>query len=307
MTVAALLQAASALAVATAVLLAWTGVAKLAASGEDLLTGLRAVLGRPALARGVVRGAGVAEVAVAAALLAVPAPVGGVASAVLGLAFVGYLARLRHVAPGASCGCAGGGTAPVTWRSFARAGLVAASGVVVAAGTPWWRSAFDRPGILVLGLTVGLAAYVATSPEADRRWLLPLRRLRVRLLGHPLRSPGTETRGDAPVPVAASVDLLEASLAWQSAAHLVRSSLREHWLTGGGDAGDGTWRVLRYAGRHETAGESRPVSVLFAVDALASTCAPRGTAVRVTVVDDETERVLDDALRVPAVRPLSVA
>ncbi|MQA77498.1 MAG: hypothetical protein GEV10_03290 [Streptosporangiales bacterium] len=298
---AALLPAASALAVATAALLTWTGVVKLLAPGEGALTGLRAVLGRPALTRGVVRAAGVAELAVAAALLAAPAPVAGIASAVLGLAFLGYLARLRHVAPGASCGCTGA-AAPVTWRSFARAGLVAASGVLVAvAGTPWWRAALDRPGVVALALTAVLAAYVATSPEADGRWLLPLRRLRVRILGHPLREAGSGSSGSGPVPVAASVDLLESSLAWQSAAHLVRSSLREHWVVD-------DWRVLRYAGRHETAGESRPVSVLFAVDARASTCAPHGTAVRVTVVDDETERVLgEEPLRVPRIRPLPVA
>lgn len=292
------LLAVSALTVATAVVLTWTGVVKLATSGEDALGGLRAVLGRPAITRAAVRGAGMVELVVAAALLVAPAPVGGTASAVLGLVFLGYLARLRRVAPGASCGCAGA-AAPVGRRSFARAGLVAVSGaLVVVTGAPWWQAALDRPVVVSVALAVALAGYVATSPEADRRWLLPLRRLRVRLLGHPLRAVGAAGTGS--VPVAASIDLLESSLAWQSAAHLVRSSLQEHWI-----AED--WRVLRYTGRHETAEEARPVSVLFAVDAQASTCAPRGTAVRVTVVDDETGSVLDDALRVPRIRPLPVA
>jgi hypothetical protein len=80
--------------------------------------------------------------------------------------------------------------------------------------------------------------------------------------------------------VAASVELLEQSLAWQTAAHLVRSALLEQWDIDG-------WRFLRFAG---VAG-GRPVTVVFALaaDAALGTAEP---AVRVTVVDPDRQEVL---------------
>lgn len=287
--------ACAAAALATAALLAWTGITKalLAPPGEAVRAGLTAVVGGPGRAGVVLRLTGVAEFVVAAALLAAPPPVGGVLAGLLGLGFVGYLVRVRQVAPTSSCGCSGSKPTPVTWRSFARAGGVVAAGVLAAvAGTPWWHAAGSAPTPFVVAFLVAGAAYVAGSAEWDGLWLLPLRRLRVRLFGHPLAAP------EGPVPVAATVELLEASVAWRTTGHIVRSSLVEHWPADG-------FRILRYAGWYEPGTGPRPVSVLFALDAEATRADPRGAVVRVSVVDDESGKVLPDPqLLVPAGTPV---
>lgn len=281
-----------ALAVATAALLGWTGTAKLL--GRTSVDGLAALLGSSRRARPVMRMVGVAELGVAVLLVVVPR-FGGVAATALGVGFLGYLVAAGRVAPGSSCGCAGS-SSPVTWRTYARASAVTCSGAVIGwLGGPLLPVVAASPYVSGGLLLLASLGYAVLSPELDRGWLRPLRRLRVRLFGHPLALSG------GPVPVAASVELLETSLAWQSTAHLVRSSLLEHW------AADG-WRVLRYAGRHDTETGARPVTILFAVDVRATTSVPRGTAVRVTVVDDETGDVLPEPpLRVPRIRPLPVA
>ena len=83
------------------------------------------------------------------------------------------------------------------------------------------------------------------------------------------------------MPVAASVELLEQSLAWQAAAPIVRSALLEHWDTDG-------WRFLRFAG----VTDDRPVTVVFALAADATAAGPAEPAVRVTVVDADRQEVL---------------
>ncbi|MGO4424849.1 hypothetical protein AB4Z54_40715, partial [Streptomyces sp. MCAF7] len=83
------------------------------------------------------------------------------------------------------------------------------------------------------------------------------------------------------VPVAATVELLERSLAWRAAAPVVRSALLDHW-------DDGGWRVLQYSGVHGGGPGARPVFVLFAVDAAASLDTVAEPAVRVGVVDADT-------------------
>jgi hypothetical protein len=188
------------------------------------------------------------------------------------------------VAPDSSCGCTGNRYAPVTVRSFGRAGLVVAGGLAAAsADRPWWTVAVDRP--VATGLVLAAAPLVigALSSDLDEVWLLPLRRARLRLLGHPHDAAPAGSAG-GPVPVAASVELLEQSRAWHAAAPIVRSALLEDWELDG-------WRFLRYAG---VAG-SRPVTVVFAVaaDATVDTAAP---AVRVTVVDADRQEVLPAAV-----------
>src|SRR3569833_2630262 len=70
---------------------------------------------------------GVLELALAAVLLLPPAYAAETAAAaVLGLGFLGYLTYARVAAPDSSCGCLSRRRTPVTWRSFARAGLPAA-------------------------------------------------------------------------------------------------------------------------------------------------------------------------------------
>ena len=259
-------------------LLGWAGLTKLTDRTEpEPGSALLRLLPDGRLVALALRTLGGVEVGLAAVLLVRPLwTVGGWAAAALGAAFVGYLGWARAVAPDSSCGCTSARSAPVTARSFARAGLVAAGGVAATtADRPWWTVLADRP--LAAGALIAAAALVvaALSGDLDERWLLPLRRARLRVLGHPLPAPS-----GGPVPVAASVELLEQSLAWAAAAPIVRSALLEHWDTDG-------WRFLRFAGM----ADSRPVTVVFALaaDAAADSPAP---AVRVTVVDADRQEVL---------------
>jgi hypothetical protein len=264
------------------VLLGWTGLAKLTSrtlertASESALMRLLHDVGRVSLA---LRTLGAFEIVLAIALLATPGwPVPGVAAAALGAGFLGYLGYARVTAPDSSCGCGGSTETPITWRAFARAGLVVAGGLLTAVATnSWWAAVADRP-LAATGIGVaGMLVIAMLSTDLDHLWLLPLRKARLRLLGHPLDG----TAG--PVPVAATVELLERSLAWGAAAPIVRSALIEHWDHGG-------WRLLRYAG----ACGSRPVSVVFAVDVDATMDNSPAPAIRVTVVDELTQEVIPE-------------
>ncbi|WP_049565078.1 MauE/DoxX family redox-associated membrane protein [Streptomyces sp. SBT349] len=265
-------------------LLLWTGGAKVTSRTLLAQAGLTAL---PRLVRGphraalVLRLTGVAEVALAAGLLALPrATVPAAGTAALGVGFLGYLAAAKAVAPESSCGCTANDTQPVTWRSFARAGAVAAGGAAaLAAGDPWWSAAGDSPAAATALLAAGALLLAALSAGPERRVRVVLRRLRLRLFGNPLGGDAGET------PVAASVELLERSLAWETAAPLIRSGLIEHWDEDG-------WRILHYTGARRTGELDRTVSVLFAMDAGAHRDRPAGQAIRVSVVDRETAEVL---------------
>jgi hypothetical protein len=264
------------------VLLGWTGLAKLTSrtllrtASESALMRLLHDVNRVSLA---LRALGAVEVALAVALLATPGwPAPGVATAALGVGFLGYLGYARVTAPDSSCGCGGGAETPITWRAFARAGLVVAGGLLAAVATDlWWTAVADRPLAATGMFAAGMAVIAMLSTDLDHLWLLPLRKARLRLLGHPLDG----TAG--PVPVAATVELLERSLAWGAAAPVVRSALIEHWDHEG-------WRLLRYAG---VCG-SHPVSVVFAVDVRATIDNSPAPAVRVTVVDELTQEVIPE-------------
>ncbi|ASQ98772.1 MauE/DoxX family redox-associated membrane protein [Streptomyces sp. 11-1-2] len=232
--------------------------------------------GRAAL---VLRALGAVELLLAAALLAPPAtPLPGAAAALLGAGFLGYLGYAHAAAPGSSCGCTARQDAPLTWRAFVRAAAVLAGGVAAAlAQQPWWTAAARRPAAALWLVLAAAAALTALSADPDRRWRMPLRRLRLRIAGHPLAATGAP----AAVPVAATVELLERSRAWQSASRVVRSALLDHW-------DDGGWRILQFAGVHGGGTAARPVLVLFAVDAAASLDTVREPAVRVSVIDADS-------------------
>lgn len=165
-------------------------------------------------------------------------------------------------------------------------------GVAAAAGhTPWWSRMTDRPSASASCVLAAAALLFALSADLDRFWLLPLRKLRVRVFGHPL-PPGSGQR----VPAAASVQLLERSLAWQAAAPIVRSALLDSW-------DDDGWRVLRFTGVHQDVRGARPVTVLFALDRDATLDTTPNPAVRVSVIDDRTEEVVPiDLLRAVGLR-----
>ncbi|MFE9172596.1 MauE/DoxX family redox-associated membrane protein [Streptomyces kebangsaanensis] len=263
-------------------LLGWTGSVKL--FDRDTVrraprTALARMLRSSERAALVLRGVGAVELLLAAGLTAVPAnPLPGTATAVLGAGFLGYLGYGRALAPESSCGCSASEDTPITWRAFARAAVVLAGGATaaVAHGT-WWSTITGRPGGSLVFLAVAAAVLVALSADLDRWWLLPLRRLRLRVFGHPLL--GGEA-GDH-VPVAASVELLERSLAWQTASPVVRSGLLDHWEEDG-------WRFLLYSGVYGTGERARPVSVVFALDAAVGRDTPGDPVVRVGLVDADT-------------------
>ncbi|MER6145841.1 MauE/DoxX family redox-associated membrane protein, partial [Streptomyces sparsogenes] len=137
----------------TAGLLGWTGAAKLLprrATRPAPPAALARLVGDAGRAAVALRLLGACELLLAAGLLALPrAAAPGVAAAVLGVAFTGYLAYARRAAPGSACGCTGGGAGPVTWRAFARAAALAAGGAAAAlaatAGEPWWAAVRRRP------------------------------------------------------------------------------------------------------------------------------------------------------------------
>ncbi|WP_246458660.1 MauE/DoxX family redox-associated membrane protein [Streptomyces himalayensis] len=302
-------------------LLGWTGAVKLFGRGtvrQAPKTALARMLRSSERTVLVLRTVGAAELVAAVGLLALPASEGstaaaapGVAAAALGAGFLGYLARARATAPESSCGCSAGDDAPITWRTFARAAAVLAGGTVSAAcalgaagmpggstGTdgaaqPWWTVIQEQPFVSLGFLLLSSAVLVGLSADLDRWWRLPLRRFRLRLFGHPFNS--AAARGSA-VPVAATVELLERSLAWQAASPVVRSGLVDHWDEDG-------WRILQFTGVYEEGGAARPVAVLFALDATVSTDTTAEPAVRIAIVDADTGETVAAELLSPAVRP----
>ena len=282
-------------------LLAATGAGKLFGRRTAQLaanTVLVRVLGDGRRAALALRGVGAAELAVAAALLAAPDAVApGITTAVLGAGFTAYLGYAKATAPESSCGCSARDEGPIGARAFTRAGLVVLGGLVSAtADRAWWSQLPRHPVASAALLLVAAAAVLGLSADLDRLWLLPLRKLRLRVFGSPLAGPGERA------PVAASVELLEHSLAWLAAAPLVRSALLDHW-------DDEGWRILRFAGVHEDARGAHPVSVLFALDLTSTIDTTPSPAVRVSVIDDRTEELVPlDLMRdLPLRTPLPLA
>ncbi|TDC75374.1 MauE/DoxX family redox-associated membrane protein [Streptomyces hainanensis] len=268
--------------------LAATGAAKLFAGrrlpARAAGTALPRLVGGPRRAAGVLRATGAAELALACWLLAGPGrAAAGVATALLGVGFLGYLTVARVAAPGSSCGCAANDRAPISWRAFVRAGAVTLAGAGAAlATTPWWTAVAHHR------VAAGAALALGVAPLCRRPAGRALGRLRGRLFGSP---PAAPARAGGPVPFAASVELLERSRAWETAAPLIRSGLLDHWEEDG-------WRILHYAGARPDPdrGGERPVSVVFALDATADLDRPLGQAIRIGVVDRETDRVLTGEL-----------
>jgi hypothetical protein len=217
------------------------------------------------------RAVGTVELVVGGLLVLPPAhPAEGVAAVVLGVGMLGYLGYAKVAAPTSSCGCLGEKHAPVRWRSFARAGLLAGLSVLAVLDVNWWvKSLADSPLATVVVLVAEFAAVVALSPELDRRWLIPLRRLRLRY-NHPLAG-GADT-----VPVEATVQQLRQSHAYCSVTGLLRSDLLDTW-------DEGEWRILTYSAR----GETGPATAVFAVPRLRYD----PDLVRVVLVADEREPV----------------
>ncbi|SHN15844.1 MauE/DoxX family redox-associated membrane protein [Actinacidiphila paucisporea] len=285
-----------------AALLATTGAAKLFGRQTARLaanTVLVRVFNDGRRATLALRVLGGVELSLGAALLASPvALLPGAGTALLGVGFTGYLAYAKATAPESSCGCSARAEGPIGARSFTRAGLVVAGGLAAAGGdAAWWSEVSRRPGGSALVLAAAAAMLLGLTADLDRVWLVPLRKARIRVFGHPL-PPASGER----VPVAATVQLLENSLAWQTAMPVVRSALLDHW-------DDEGWRVLRYAGSYRDARGTHPVSVLFALDVTLTVDTAPNPAVRVSLIDEETEEVVPSSVLapVPVRTPLPLA
>jgi hypothetical protein len=191
------------------------------------------------------RAVGAVELVIGALLLLPPVVVVEAYLAVaLGVGMLGYLGYAKLKAPDSSCGCLGDKQTPVRGRGFLRAGVMVASAVLAAFGSSWWPVS---PLATVAVVLVGAPLIVALSPELDHRWLLPLRRWRVRL-SHPLANRSTA------IPVESSVQQLHKSEAFRSVGDRLRSDLLDTWE-------EGEWRILTYAARTD---EGRMTAV-FAV------------------------------------------
>ncbi|WP_327289438.1 MauE/DoxX family redox-associated membrane protein [Streptomyces sp. NBC_01198] len=278
-----------------ALLLALTGAAKLFGRQTARLaanTVLVRVLNDGRRATRALRVLGALELALAAALVSSPAALlPGIATALLGAGFTGYLAYAKATAPESSCGCGARAEGPIGLRSFTRAGLVVAGGAAAAGGdAAWWSEVSRRPGGSALVLAAAAVLLAGLTADLDRVWRVPLGKARIRVFGNPLPSVAGER-----VPVAATVQLLENSLAWQTAMPVVRSALLDHW-------DDEGWRVLRYAGSYRDARGTHPVSVLFALDLTLTVDTAPNPAVRVSMIDEETEEVVPSAVLTPVPR-----
>lgn len=215
---------------------------------------------------------GAVELALAAVLLLPPAILAEtVAAAVLSAGFLGYLSYVRIVAPDSSCGCLSKQPTPVTWRSFGRAGLLLATALAGTQATGWWGHGLTGRPVAAVALLAGeAAAMVALSPEADRVWLLPLRRMRIRLR-HPLADHSFD------MPIESSLQQLHGSSAYQRVGALLRSGLRETW-------DEGSVRMLCYTAEYD----GQAATAVFAVPRQHY----RPEDVRVALVDESTESTL---------------
>ncbi len=215
---------------------------------------------------GAYRAVGVVEAAIGLSLLAPPVfAVEAYAATALSVGMLGYLGYAKWKAPDSSCGCLGEKHTPIRGRGFARAGLLVALSLFAALGTAWWPA--DRPFATVAVVVVELAVFVALSPELDHRWLLPLRRWRIRM-SHPLANRAVE------IPLESTVQQLWKSTAFESVVHQLTSDVMDHW-----DEGD--WRILVYMARTE-AGR---MTAVFAVPRLDY----RPADVRLALVPADTE------------------
>lgn len=219
------------------------------------------------------RTVGVIELAVGCALLLPPWwAVDAVAATALSVGFLAYVVYARIVVPESSCGCLGSAATPVSTRSIVRAGLlVAAAALALIAEAGWWSAAVDQPALSVAVVLAEAAVFVALSAELDRYWLMPLRRLKVRLT-HPLAGTGSYE-----MPLAATEQQLLRSGAYRSVSELLRSDVREHW-------DDGAWRFVSYTAAY---GE-RAATAVFAVPLLRF----EPDDVRVAIVDEESGETL---------------
>jgi hypothetical protein len=221
--------------------LVWASYVKLVASNAPAAarrSALRRLVGEERVV-GAYRTVGAAELGVGVLLLLPTVFVASYLAVGLTLGLLGYLGYARWKAPDSSCGCLGEKHAPVRWRSFARAGVLVAASVLALLAADWWPASIVDSPLAPVVLVAELALVFVLSPELDHRWLIPLRRWRLRV-SHPLGGQDFE------VPLESTLDQLYKSDAYRGAVDRLRSEVLEHWDEDG-------WRILTYAAGAETA------------------------------------------------------
>ncbi|RZT27280.1 hypothetical protein EV649_1037 [Kribbella sp. VKM Ac-2569] len=243
-------------------LLLWSSYGKFADPKQAERTALPRLVGESRAITAYRTVAGV-EALVALGLLLPPVwTLEALAAMVLAAGFTGFLIYSKIVVPEASCGCTGKSARPVGARAIARALLLLATAVAAAfASTGWWSA-----GSGVLVLVVEAAAFAMLSAELDRYWLLPLRRIRIRL-SHPYAGTASDD-----TPLAATQRRVLLSPAYRAVDGLLRSDIHDYW-------DDEDWRFVSYAARYD----GRRATAVFAVPHQDST----PSAIRVAVVDEE--------------------
>jgi hypothetical protein len=88
-----------------------------------------------------------------------------------------YLRRLQRVSPGTGCGCAGRASRhPISWRSYARGGLLFFTALIALGGTHGGRQNSWTPTLIVAALVlVGVALSDELRPRARRKATLQTR------------------------------------------------------------------------------------------------------------------------------------
>jgi hypothetical protein len=211
---------------------------------------------------------GTAELVIAAALLLPPVyPVEAAAGVVLTTGFLGYLSYARLASPDAACGCLSSRLERISARSFLRAGLVLAMvGYAYGFAGTWWPEAIAEAPLGAASLVVAeVALLLGLSSELDRYWLVPLRKLKVRL-SHPLANWSEH------VPIEQTVNQLQLSEAYRMLGASISSDVQDSW-----DEGD--WRIVCYRIRRD---DDQPATAVFAVPLHRDD----PDAVRVAVVDE---------------------
>jgi hypothetical protein len=183
-------------------------------------------------------------------LLVVPwaRTVNAIAATALAIGFLGYLGYARHLAPESSCGCLHSRrSAPVSWRSFARGGLLLLAGLLATQAASYWLDVvLTHPLTATAVLTVETVAVVLLSPELGWSRPMRLRHLRSRL-PRPLLSGSGLT-------LHSTVQQLQHSPAYHRVAGLLHPDIVDSW-------DDKQWRILCYKARYH----GRPATAAFAV------------------------------------------
>lgn len=189
------------------------------------------------------------ELLIGTLLMVPPArTVSAVAATALAIGFLGYLGYARHFAPESSCGCLHSRrSAPVSWRSFARGGLLLVAGLLATQATSYWLDVVvTHPLTATAVLTVETVAVVLLSPELGWSRPIRLRHLRSRL-PRPLLSGSGLT-------LHSTVRQLQHSPAYQRVSGLLHTDIVDSW-------DDEEWRILCYKARYQ----GRPATAAFAV------------------------------------------